>query len=89
MKIELRNNKGFLSGVMFIGIGALAMYISRDYPMGSALRIGHAGDARRDRTHRRHVEVAAVDRGAIIAGQVLVHAGERRRFFGGRLLFRA
>jgi putative tricarboxylic transport membrane protein len=40
MKPELRNNKGFLSGVMFIGIGVLAMYISRDYPMGSTLRMG-------------------------------------------------
>ena len=40
MKVEFRNNKRFLSGLMFIGIGALAMYIARDYPMGSALRMG-------------------------------------------------
>ena len=40
MKVELRNNKRFLSGLMFIGIGALAMFIARDYPMGSALRMG-------------------------------------------------
>ncbi len=40
MKVELRNNRGFFSGVMFIGIGGLAMYVARDYPMGSALRMG-------------------------------------------------
>ena len=40
MKVELRNNKRFLSGLMFVGIGALALLIARDYPMGSALRMG-------------------------------------------------
>ena len=40
VKIELRNNKRFLSGLMFIGIGGLALLIARDYPMGSALRMG-------------------------------------------------
>jgi hypothetical protein len=40
MKLDLRNNKRFLSGLMFIGIGAVALYIARDYPMGSALRMG-------------------------------------------------
>jgi hypothetical protein len=39
-KIELRNNKRFLSGIMFLGIGAVAIYIAQDYPMGSALRMG-------------------------------------------------
>ena len=40
MKLELRRNKRFLSGLMFIGIGALSLYMARDYPMGSALRMG-------------------------------------------------
>ncbi|HEX2827369.1 MAG TPA: tripartite tricarboxylate transporter TctB family protein [Burkholderiales bacterium] len=40
MKVELRNNKRFLSGLMFIGIGGIAMLMARDYPMGSALRMG-------------------------------------------------
>jgi putative tricarboxylic transport membrane protein len=40
MNVELRNNKRFLSGLMFIGIGGIALYIARDYPMGSALRMG-------------------------------------------------
>jgi hypothetical protein len=37
---ELMNNKRFLSGLMFIGIGAVAIYMAQDYPMGSALRMG-------------------------------------------------
>jgi hypothetical protein len=39
-KVELRNNKRFLSGLMFLGIGAVSIYIAQDYPMGSALRMG-------------------------------------------------
>ena len=40
MKVELRNNKQFLSGLMFLGIGAVAIFIAQDYPMGTALRMG-------------------------------------------------
>lgn len=40
MKFDWRNNRDFLAGVFFILIGAAAMFISRDYPMGSALRMG-------------------------------------------------
>ena len=39
-KVELRANKDFLSGLMFVGIGALGIYMAQDYPMGSALRMG-------------------------------------------------
>ena len=40
MKVELKNNKRFLSGLMFLGIGAVAIFIAQDYPMGTALRMG-------------------------------------------------
>ena len=40
MRVALTNNKRFLSGVMFIFIGAVAIFMARDYPMGSALRMG-------------------------------------------------
>lgn len=40
MKVELRNNKDFLSGLMFIVIGLGSIFIARDYPIGSALRMG-------------------------------------------------
>ena len=39
-KVELWENKDFLSGLMFIGIGALGIFMAQDYPMGSALRMG-------------------------------------------------
>ena len=40
MKFDWRNNRDFFAGLFFIVIGAAAMWISRDYPMGSALRMG-------------------------------------------------
>ncbi len=40
MKQELRGNKDFWAGMMLIGIGAAAMFISRDYRFGSASRMG-------------------------------------------------
>ena len=40
MKFDWRNNRDFWAGLFFILIGAAAMIISRDYPMGSALRMG-------------------------------------------------
>ena len=40
MKFDWRNNRDFWGGIFFIVVGAAAMIISRDYPMGSALRMG-------------------------------------------------
>ena len=40
MKVELRNNKDFLAGLMMISIGAIAFYMALDYPFGSAVRMG-------------------------------------------------
>ena len=40
MKFELRKNKDFWAGIMLIGIDAAAMFISRDYRFGAALRMG-------------------------------------------------
>lgn len=40
MKVDLRENRDFLSGLMFIIIGLSAVFIARDYPVGSALRMG-------------------------------------------------
>ena len=40
MKFDLRNNKDFLAGLLFILIGALAVIFARGYPMGSAMRMG-------------------------------------------------
>jgi len=40
MKLDFRNNKDFWAGIMLIGTGAAAIFIARDYPFGSTLRMG-------------------------------------------------
>ena len=40
MKIELRNNKDFLAGLLMLAIGGGGFYMALDYPFGSALRMG-------------------------------------------------
>ena len=40
MKLELRSNKDFWSGVMFFLTGAGAILVARHYPFGSTLRMG-------------------------------------------------
>jgi len=40
MKIPLTRNRDILAGLMFILVGSCAMFIARDYPFGSALRMG-------------------------------------------------
>jgi hypothetical protein len=42
MNINLRNNKDFLAGFLFIAIGVVAVVVARDYPMGNAMRMGPA-----------------------------------------------
>lgn len=40
MQLKIKNQEDFWSGLMFIGFGILAIVVSRDYPMGSAMRMG-------------------------------------------------
>jgi hypothetical protein len=40
MKWDMRNNKNFWAGVMFLVIGAIALYVSRNYRLGTTLRMG-------------------------------------------------
>ena len=40
MKIPLHDNKNFMSGLFFIGVGGLGIFMAQDYPMGTALRMG-------------------------------------------------
>lgn len=40
MQYDLRNNRDFIAGLLFIVLGALAVALARDYPMGSAMRMG-------------------------------------------------
>ena len=40
MRLRVRNPQDFWSGIFFIALGALAIYLARDYTMGSALKPG-------------------------------------------------
>jgi hypothetical protein len=40
MKADWRNNRDFFAGLMFIVTGAGGWFMARDYPFGSALRMG-------------------------------------------------
>ena len=40
MGTRIRNVTDLLAGLMFIGFGAAAVVLGRDYPMGSAMRMG-------------------------------------------------
>ena len=39
MQLELRN-KDLWAGLMLVGIGAGSMFVARNYPFGTALRMG-------------------------------------------------
>ena len=40
MKFDWRSNRDFFAGLLYILLGAVGMWIARDYPFGSALRMG-------------------------------------------------
>jgi hypothetical protein len=40
MQLRIRNPQDFWSGILFISLGALAIYLSKNHDMGSALVIG-------------------------------------------------
>ena len=40
MQPRIKNPQDFWSGIFFVALGVLAIYLSRDYPMGSALKPG-------------------------------------------------
>ena len=40
MKPDLRNNRDFIVGLLFVVIGALAVVLARDYPIGTTMRMG-------------------------------------------------
>ena len=40
MQFKIKSPEDFWSGLMFVAFGVGAVWVSRDYPMGSALRMG-------------------------------------------------
>lgn len=39
-RIGLRNTQDLVCGIFFMAVGALGMWVGRDYPMGSPVRLG-------------------------------------------------
>ena len=40
MKPDLRDNRDFIAGLLFIVLGGLAVALARDYPFGTTMRMG-------------------------------------------------
>ena len=40
MQLRIRNTQDFWSGIFFVGLGVLAIYLARNYTMGTALEMG-------------------------------------------------
>lgn len=40
MKLDVLDNRDFWAGLMLIGTGALSIYVAREYPFGTTLRMG-------------------------------------------------
>ena len=40
MKLKIKNQENFWAGLMFIAFGLFAVWVSRAYPMGTAMRMG-------------------------------------------------
>jgi hypothetical protein len=40
VKLSIKSQEDFWAGLMFIGFGLLAVIVARDYPLGSAMRMG-------------------------------------------------
>jgi hypothetical protein len=40
MKPDLRSSKDFLAGLLFLAIGTAAIVVAREYPFGTAMRMG-------------------------------------------------
>ena len=70
MKLKIKNQQDFWAGIMFIGFGVVAMYVSRDYPMGSAMRMGPG-------YFPTYLGLIMATLGAIISALSLVIEGEK------------
>jgi hypothetical protein len=40
VRLQIKNAQDFWAGVIFVALGALALYMARDYKMGTALEMG-------------------------------------------------
>ena len=81
MRLSIQSKEGVLSGLMFIGFGLAAVIVSRDYPMGSAMRMGPG-------YFPTYIGALLILFGAVIAGRgfMVREAGERVSGFAWRPL---
>ena len=79
VKLSIKNQQDFWAGLMFIGFGLTAVIISRDYPMGSAMRMGPG-------YFPTYLGILMMVMGAIISGIALRVHGDKVGRFGWRPL---
>ncbi|HEX6004118.1 MAG TPA: tripartite tricarboxylate transporter TctB family protein [Burkholderiales bacterium] len=77
MKLSIRSQEDFWAGLLFIGFGVLAIVVSRDYPMGSAMRMGPG-------YFPTHVGALLVLIGAVVSGLSFKIPGGRVTRFAWR-----
>jgi hypothetical protein len=69
MQIRIRSKQDFFAGLMFVFFGAVAVIVARNYPMGSAIRMGPG-------YFPTYLGAILIILGIIIAGRALVAHGE-------------
>lgn len=77
MQFKIKSQEDFWAGMMFIGFGLLAVVVARDYPMGSAMRMGPG-------YFPTYLGVIMMIMGAIISFRSTMVQGEGIRTFGWR-----
>jgi hypothetical protein len=77
VQFKIKSQEDFWAGMMFIGFGLLAVVVARDYPMGSAMRMGPG-------YFPTYLGVIMMIMGAIISFRSTMVQGEGIRTFGWR-----
>jgi hypothetical protein len=77
--VKIRSQEDFWAGLMFIGFGAVAIVVARDYPMGTAMRMGPG-------YFPTYLGAIMVVIGAIMTGRAYRIDGERIGRWGWRPL---
>lgn len=80
MQLKIKSQEDFWAGLMFIGFGLLAVIVARDYPMGSAMRMGPG-------YFPTYLGAIMIVMGAIISFRSTIVEGAKIRAFGWRGLF--
>jgi hypothetical protein len=77
VRFKIKSQEDFWAGLMFIGFGLAAIIVARDYPMGSAMRMGPG-------YFPTYLGAIMMVMGAIIAFRSTMVQGEGIRKFGWR-----